>query len=56
MKDFEKKFTFSNENEPHKLRRTEMLKKHPEIRSLMGHDPHTKWICFAIVFSKCVYP
>lgn len=40
----------SNENEPHKLRRTEILKKYPEIRGLMGHDPHTKWICFVIVF------
>ena len=51
MKDLKiKKFSWCNFPEPHGIRRTKILKKHPEIRSLMGHDPSTKWICIFLVF------
>ncbi|KAK0548119.1 sphingolipid delta-4 desaturase [Tilletia horrida] len=35
--------------EPHRTRRAAILKDHPEIRSLMGHEPLTKYISFAVV-------
>lgn len=51
MKDLKSRnFIWSDDPEPHGKRRIEILKKHPEIRSLMGHDPHTKWICLILVF------
>ncbi|KAK0541516.1 sphingolipid delta-4 desaturase [Tilletia horrida] len=35
--------------EPHRSRRAAILKDHPEIRTLMGHEPLTKWVSLAVV-------
>lgn len=35
--------------EPHRTRRTAILKAHPEIRSLMGHEPLTKYVSALVV-------
>lgn len=35
--------------EPHAERRTEILKKHPEIKQLFGYEPRTKYIVVATV-------
>lgn len=37
----EKQFVWSDEAEPHKKRTKEILKNHPEIRSLIGRNPYT---------------
>jgi len=42
-------FIFSTDDEPHSTRRTELLKKHPEIKSLFGHEWRTKYIVAATV-------
>jgi len=36
-------FYWSNEEEPHVKRKREILKAHPEVKKLMGHDPMTKY-------------
>ncbi len=38
--------------EPHAARRRAMLKEHPEIRSLFGHDVRTAWITYAVVLGQ----
>lgn len=35
--------------EPHRTRRMAILKAHPEVRKLMGHEPLTKYISAAVV-------
>ncbi|KAH7098635.1 dihydroceramide delta(4)-desaturase [Auriculariales sp. MPI-PUGE-AT-0066] len=35
--------------EPHRSRRMEILKKHPEVTKLMGHEPLTKWVVLLVV-------
>ncbi|CAG0901446.1 unnamed protein product, partial [Darwinula stevensoni] len=45
-KDFEWSYT----DEPHATRRKEILKKHPEIKYLMGPDWKSKWIIIGMVF------
>ncbi|KAJ7669281.1 dihydroceramide delta(4)-desaturase [Mycena polygramma] len=35
--------------EPHRSRRTQILKAHPEVTKLMGHEPLTKWIVLGVV-------
>ncbi|CCA69538.1 related to dihydroceramide delta(4)-desaturase [Serendipita indica DSM 11827] len=35
--------------EPHRSRRMQILKAHPEVTKLMGHEPLTKWIVLAVV-------
>jgi sphingolipid 4-desaturase/C4-monooxygenase len=42
-------FFFSSTDEPHVTRRAEILKKHPEIKSLMGPEYKTKYIVAATV-------
>jgi len=42
-------FFFSATDEPHVTRRAEILKSHPEIKRLMGHEPRTKYIVAATV-------
>lgn len=37
-------FYWVHDEEPHRSRRVEMLKAHPELRNLMRHEPLTKWI------------
>ncbi|XP_054712564.1 sphingolipid delta(4)-desaturase DES1-like [Uloborus diversus] len=48
--DFEWVYT----DEPHATRRKEILKKHPEIKGLMGHDPVFKYIVTAMVLVQCI--
>ncbi|MEJ7679283.1 MAG: hypothetical protein WKG06_15790 [Segetibacter sp.] len=40
----EKNFRWSEESEPHKLRTKEIIKKHPEIRELIGRNPYTSLV------------
>lgn len=42
-----KDFMWSKDLEPHCVRKTEILKAHPEIQSLMGHCPRTKYMVVA---------
>ncbi|KAH3859231.1 sphingolipid delta(4)-desaturase DES1-like [Dreissena polymorpha] len=42
-------FEWSYTQEPHATRRKEMLKKYPEMKKLMGHEPSTKYIVVAAV-------
>ncbi|CAO1636146.1 unnamed protein product [Parajaminaea phylloscopi] len=35
--------------EPHRSRRQAILKAHPEVKSLMGREPLTKWISLGVV-------
>jgi sphingolipid delta-4 desaturase len=42
-------FSWSNEPEPHIERRRALLAAHPEIRTLFGPCPRTKYICTALV-------
>ncbi|KAJ7138435.1 dihydroceramide delta(4)-desaturase [Mycena crocata] len=35
--------------EPHRTRRMEILKSHPEVTKLMGHEPLTKYVVFGVV-------
>lgn len=34
--------------EPHRTRRMAILKAHPEVRTLMGHEPLTKYVSFGV--------
>jgi len=42
-------FIQSEEPEPHAARKAEIIKKHPEVRQLMGHEWRTKYIVAATV-------
>ncbi|KAI5121996.1 hypothetical protein M0805_001829 [Coniferiporia weirii] len=35
--------------EPHRSRRTEIIKAHPEVVKLMGYEPLTKWVALGVV-------
>ena len=35
--------------EPHRTRRAAIMKAHPEVKKLMGHEPLTKYISLAVV-------
>ncbi|KAK2465597.1 hypothetical protein APHAL10511_002489 [Amanita phalloides] len=35
--------------EPHRTRRMEIMQAHPQVTKLMGHEPLTKYIVFAVV-------
>jgi len=35
--------------EPHRTRRLAIMKAHPEVTKLMGHEPLTKWVVLAVV-------
>lgn len=45
-------FEWSYDDEPHKTRRTEILKKYPEIKQLFGYDPNFKWVCTGMVLTQ----
>ncbi|KAJ3108561.1 hypothetical protein HDU97_000843 [Phlyctochytrium planicorne] len=49
LKDKRTDFIWSHTDEPHASRRKEMLKKYPQIRKLMRHEPLTKYIVVAEV-------
>lgn len=40
------------EGEPHRQRRRAILRRHPEIRALYGHDPRVGWITAAVVLGQ----
>lgn len=42
-------FEWSYDDEPHKTRRTEILKKYPEIKQLFGYDTNFKYVCISMV-------
>jgi len=35
--------------EPHRTRRMALMKAHPEVTKLMGHEPLTKWVVLSVV-------
>lgn len=44
-------FYWVDEREPHFQRRQEILKTHPEVRTLFGVNPRLKYITFALVLA-----
>jgi len=49
-------FTFTEIQEPHKIRRKEILAKYPQVKELFGYDPNTKyqvmvWILAQLIFA-----
>jgi sphingolipid delta-4 desaturase len=47
-------FPFSSAPEPHRARTKEILKAHPEVRALIGHNPATFWWTVGIVSLQMV--
>jgi sphingolipid delta-4 desaturase len=47
-------FTFSTAPEPHRMRTRELLRRHPEIRELIGPNPATFWWTAGIVALQIV--
>jgi sphingolipid delta-4 desaturase len=45
-------FEWSYDDEPHKTRRVEILKKYPEIKKLFGYDEKFKYVCAGLVFTQ----
>ena len=45
-------FHYRVDDEPHAKRRTEILKKYPEVKKLYGFEPLTKYIAGATVFMQ----
>jgi sphingolipid delta-4 desaturase len=45
-------FATASNREPHRGRHHEILRRHPEIRSLYGHDPRTGAITYAVVVAQ----
>ncbi|EPX71623.1 dihydroceramide delta-4 desaturase [Schizosaccharomyces octosporus yFS286] len=43
-------FYWTYTEEPHKSRRAAILKAHPEVASLNGYEPKTKWVVLFVVF------
>ncbi|BGP27273.1 sphingolipid delta-4 desaturase [Rhodotorula toruloides] len=51
-------FLWQMTEEPHRTRRKAILKAHPEITKLMGHEPLTKWVVLFVTlvqFSTAFY-
>ncbi|KAF8907506.1 dihydroceramide delta-4-desaturase [Mucidula mucida] len=42
-------FLWLQDEEPHRSRRTAIMKAHPEVRKLMGYTPTTKYVVFGVV-------
>ena len=38
--------------EPHRSRRAAIMKAHPEVVKLMGHEPLTKWVVLFVVMTQ----
>jgi sphingolipid delta-4 desaturase len=41
-----------NTQEPHHARRIEILKKYPDVKSLFGPDPNSKWISLLLISTQ----
>ncbi|MEQ9423830.1 MAG: fatty acid desaturase [Cyclobacteriaceae bacterium] len=52
MAEFKKEFVFSDEVEPHIGRTRAILKEHPEVKKLIGKNPHTIWIILFLVIGQ----
>ncbi|GMM32895.1 hypothetical protein DASC09_002200 [Saccharomycopsis crataegensis] len=50
-------FYWTDKKEPHTYRRKEILRRHPEVSKLTGHEPLTKYIIFCVVSLQffCAY-
>ncbi|SCU83949.1 LAMI_0C05490g1_1 [Lachancea mirantina] len=48
-----KNFYWSSQKEPHAIRRHAILRDHPEVKKLMGHEPLTKYIVLGVVLLQC---
>ncbi|SCU78475.1 LANO_0A03114g1_1 [Lachancea nothofagi CBS 11611] len=46
-------FYWVSHKEPHAIRRHAILKSHPEVSKLMGHEPRTKYIVIGVVALQC---
>ncbi|SCW01661.1 LAFE_0E04522g1_1 [Lachancea fermentati] len=46
-------YYWSSQKEPHAIRRHAILKSHPQVKKLMGHEPLTKYIIFGVVTLQC---
>jgi sphingolipid delta-4 desaturase len=55
--DTHARFVWSREREPHAQRRREMLQRYPQIKTLYGPCPRTKYVCGALVVVQlaCAY-
>ncbi|KIP11901.1 hypothetical protein PHLGIDRAFT_99020 [Phlebiopsis gigantea 11061_1 CR5-6] len=40
--------------EPHRSRRMAIMKAHPEVTKLMGHEPLTKWVVLGVVLTQLI--
>jgi sphingolipid delta-4 desaturase len=46
-------YYWSQEEEPHKIRRKQMMEKYgPQIQALEGYDPKTKWVVLAMMATQ----
>jgi sphingolipid delta-4 desaturase len=52
VSEAESAFGWSDAPEPHAPRRRALLAKYPEIKSLYGHCPRTKYVCTALVIAQ----
>ncbi|AOW03660.1 fatty acid desaturase-domain-containing protein [Yarrowia lipolytica] len=50
-------FFWTYQEEPHRSRRMEIIKAHPEVTKLTGHEPLTKWVVLGVVSLQftCAY-
>jgi len=48
-------FTFTEIQEPHKIRRKEILSKYPQVKELFGYDPNTKYQVIAWILAQIFF-
>lgn len=44
----DERFYITYQEEPHRTRRMEIIRAHPEVTKLVGHEPLTKWIVLLV--------